>query len=46
MVTDQKHSSDSITSEQKVIRCTEKTAQLFELDEQNARVKEGQFIKS
>ncbi len=37
MVTDQKHSSDSIANEQEVIRCTEKTAQLFELDEQNTR---------
>ena len=37
MVTDQKHSSDSIVSKQKVIRRTEKIAQLFGLDEQNAR---------
>ena len=37
MVTDQKHSSDSIASEQEVIRRTEKTARLFGLDEQNAR---------
>ena len=37
MVTDQKHSSDSIANEQKVIRCTKKTTQLFELDEQNTR---------
>src|SRR6266496_1645724 len=37
MVTNQKHSSDSIASEQKVIRRTEKTDQLFGLDEQNAR---------
>jgi len=37
MVTDQKHSSDSIVNEQEVIRCTEKTAQLFGLDEQNTR---------
>ena len=37
MVTDQKHSSDSIANEQKVVRGTEKTAQLFGLDEQNAR---------
>ena len=37
MVTDQKHSSDSIASEQEVIRRTEKTARLFRLDEQNAR---------
>ncbi len=33
MVTDQKHSSDSIASEQKIIRHTEKTAWLFRLDE-------------
>src|SRR5436190_11399633 len=38
MVTDQNHSSDNIASEQEVIRCTEKTARLFGLDEQNARV--------
>ena len=37
MVTDQKHSSDSIANEQEVIRCTKKTAQLFGLDEQNTR---------
>src|SRR6266511_4543983 len=37
MVTDQKHSSDSIASEQEFIRYTEKTAQLFGLDEQNVR---------
>jgi len=37
MVTDQKHSSDSIANEQKVIKCTEKTAWLFGLDEQNIR---------
>src|SRR6266542_651839 len=37
MVTNQKHSSDSALSEQEVIRHTEKTAQLFGLDEQNAR---------
>ncbi|RGB26734.1 hypothetical protein C1646_770051 [Rhizophagus diaphanus] len=37
MVTDQKHLSNSIASEQKVIRHTEKTAWLFGLDEQNAR---------
>ncbi len=37
MVINQKHSSDSIASEQEVIRRIEKTAQLFELDEQNAR---------
>jgi len=37
MTTDQKHSSDSIANEQEVIRCTEKTAWLFGLDEQNTR---------
>src|SRR6266498_125846 len=37
MVADQKHSSDSIASKQEVIRCTEKTAQLFGPDEQNVR---------
>src|SRR6266542_4749774 len=37
MVADQNHSSDSIASEQEVIRYTEKTAQLFGLDEQNVR---------
>ena len=36
-LTDQKHSSDSIANEQEVIRCTEKTARLFRLDEQNTR---------
>ncbi|RIA93703.1 hypothetical protein C1645_803884 [Glomus cerebriforme] len=36
MVTDQKHSSDSIASEQEVIRRTEKMARLFGLDKQNA----------
>src|SRR6266496_2761724 len=36
-LTDQKHSSDSALSEQEVIRRTEKTAQLFGLDEQNAK---------
>ena len=36
-LTDQKHSSDSALSEQEVIRHTEKTAQLFGLDEQNTR---------
>src|SRR5688500_18926201 len=38
MVTDQKHSSDSIHSEQEVIRYTEKLAQAFGLDKQNAEV--------
>ena len=37
MVTDQKHSSD-ISSEQEVIRRTEKTARIFGLDKQNAEV--------
>ena len=37
MVTDQKHSYDSIANEQEIIRCTEKTARLFGLDEQNTR---------
>jgi hypothetical protein len=37
MVADQKYSSDSIASEQKVIRHIENTVQLFGLDEQNAR---------
>jgi len=37
MVTDQKHSSD-VSSEQEVIRYTEKLAQIFELNEQNAKV--------
>src|SRR6266542_4450674 len=37
MVTDQKHSSDSIANKQEVIRCIEKTAWLFGLDEQNTR---------
>ena len=35
MVTDQNRSSDA-SSKQEVIRCTEKTARLFGLDEQNA----------
>ena len=38
MVTDQKHSSDSIASEQEVIRYTETLAQAFGLDKQNAVV--------
>ena len=38
MVTDQKHSSDSIASEQEVIRHTKKLAQIFGLNEQNAEV--------
>ena len=37
LTNDQKHLSDSIANEQEVIRCTEKIAQLFELDEQNIR---------
>ena len=35
---DQKHSSDSIASEQEVIRYTKKLAQTFGLNEQNAKV--------
>ena len=38
MVTDQKHSSDSIASEQEVIRYTKKLAQSLGLNEQNAEV--------
>src|SRR5437016_8928690 len=38
MVTDQKHSSDSISSEQEVIRHTKKLAQIFGLNEQNAEI--------
>ena len=38
MVADQKHSSDSIASEQEVIRHTKKLAQIFRLNEQNAEV--------
>ena len=38
MATDQKHSSDSIASEQEVIRYTKKLAQIFGLNEQNAEV--------
>src|SRR2546423_3603394 len=38
MVTDQKHSSDSIANEQEVIRHTKKLAQIFGLNEQNAEV--------
>ena len=38
MVTDQKHSSDSIASEQEVIRFTKILAQAFGLDKQNAEV--------
>ena len=43
MVTDQKHSSDSIASEQEVIRYTEKLAQMFGLNEQNAEVYSALF---
>ncbi len=43
MVIDQKHSSDSIASKQEVIRHTEKIAQLFKLDEQNARTYKALF---
>src|ERR1041385_1288620 len=38
MIADQKHSSDSIASEQEVIRYTKKLAQIFGLNEQNAEV--------
>ena len=38
MVTNQRHSSDSIASEQEVIRHTKKLAQIFGLNEQNAEV--------
>src|SRR6266542_4881242 len=38
MVADQKHSSDSIASEQEVIRRTEIIAKLLGLDEQNSKV--------
>src|SRR5438046_10043823 len=38
MVTDQKHSSDSIASEQEVIRYTKKLAQSLGLNKQNAEV--------
>src|SRR5436190_16176707 len=38
MITDQKHSSDSMASEQEVIRYTKKLAQIFRLNEQNAEV--------
>ena len=37
-LTDQKHPSDSIASEQEVIRYTKKLAQIFGLNEQNAEV--------
>ena len=38
MVIDQKHSSDSMPSEQEVIRYTEKLARMFGLNKQNAEV--------
>ncbi len=38
MTTDQNHSFDSIASEQEVIRYTEKLAQIFRLNEQNAEI--------
>ena len=38
MVADQKHSSDSIASEQEVIRHTKKLAQTFGLNGQNAEI--------
>src|SRR6266498_3951320 len=43
MVANQKYSSDSIASEQEVIRCTEKTAQLFGPDEQNVKAYKALF---
>ena len=46
MVTDQKHSSDSIASKQEVIRYTEKLAQIFGLDKQNAKVYSALFGKN
>ena len=46
MVTDQKHSSDSIASEQEVIRCTKILAQAFGLDKQNAEVYSALFGKN
>ena len=38
MITDQNHSSDSISNEQEVIRHTKSLTQIFELKEQNAEV--------
>ena len=38
MVTDQKHSSDSMASEQEDIKYIEKLVQMFGLNEQNAEV--------
>ena len=42
-LTNQKHSSDSIASEQEVIRYTEKLAQMFRLNERNAEVYSALF---
>ncbi len=38
MAIDQKHSSDHASNEQKVIKYIKKLAQIFELNEQNAKV--------
>src|SRR5436190_8645409 len=46
MVADQKHSSDSIASEQEVIRHTKKLAQIFGLNEQNAEVYSALFSEN
>ncbi|CAG8819179.1 28862_t:CDS:2, partial [Dentiscutata erythropus] len=39
MTTDQKHSSDNTLTEQEAIRRTEKIARIFELYEQNSKLK-------
>src|ERR1051325_9352584 len=46
MATDQKHSSDSIASEQEVIRYMKILAQAFGLNEQNAEVYSALFSKN
>ena len=46
MVTDQKHSSNSIASKQEVIRYMEKLAQMFRLNEQNAEVYSALFSEN
>ncbi len=46
MVTDQNHSSDSIASEQEVIRYTKKLAQIFGLNEKNAEVYTALFSEN
>ncbi|RIA89694.1 hypothetical protein C1645_738438 [Glomus cerebriforme] len=43
MVTDQKHSSDSMPTEQEVIRYTEKLTQMFGLNKQNTGVYKALF---